>query len=465
VSATPRTELQRTLGFWTAAAVVVGTVIGSGIFLVPSDMARAVGSPSLVFAAWIVGGVLSLFGALTYAELAAAMPRAGGEYVYLKEAYGPLLGFVQGWMNTMVGFSASIAAKAAALYTYFAIFFPGFRHVFYTLDVPIGPNGGPLELQYGQLFGVAIVVLLTVLNAIGVRVGGGVQVATTALKIALIAGIIVVGLSSSRGDFGNLDTSMAAAPGGAAGFFAALVAALWAYDGWSNAAMLGADVHQPGRNLPRVLILGTGAVIVVYLLTNLAYFAVLTVSEAGANQTVAAAMMQRAVGPAGGAIVAVAAIVSIFASLNGSLLSGSRVPYAMARGGLFFEAMGHIHPRFGTPAASLALLCVWSSILLLSGRFDQLYRMVIFTSWIFYALTAAGAIVLRYKRPDLVRPYRIWGYPWVPGLFVIVAIALLYSTLVTYPGDSLRGLILIAIALPFYFYWRRPARRAAGSES
>jgi APA family basic amino acid/polyamine antiporter len=258
---------------------------------------------------------------------------------------------------------------------------------------------------------------------------------------------------------------MPADPGGVAGFFAALVAALWAYDGWSNAAMLGADVQRPGRNLPRVLILGTGAVIVVYLLTNLAYFAVLTVSEAGANQTVAAAMMQRAVGPAGGAIVAVAAIVSIFASLNGSLLSGSRVPYAMARGGLFFEAMGHIHPRFGTPAASLALLCVWSSILLLSGRFDQLYRMVIFTSWIFYALTAAGAIVLRYKRPDLVRPYRIWGYPWVPGLFVIVAIALLYSTLVTYPGDSLRGLILIAIALPFYFYWRRPARRAAGSES
>jgi len=452
-------ELRRTLGFWTAAAVVVGTVIGSGIFLVPSDMARAVGSPSLVFAAWIVGGVLSLFGALTYAELAAAMPKAGGEYVYLREAYGPLLGFVQGWMNTMVGFSASIAAKAAALYTYLAVFFPGFRRVFYTIPLPIGPDGGPLDLVYGQLVGVGIVLLLTVLNTLGVRVGGGVQVATTALKLAMIAGIIVVSLYTSGGDFGNLNTSMVAAPGGTAGFFAALVAALWAYDGWSNTAMLGADVTQPGRNLPRVLILGTGAVIVIYLLANVAYFAVLPAAEVGASQTVAAGMMQRAVGPGGGAIVAVAAIVSIFASLNGSLLAGSRVPYAMARGGLFFESMGRIHPKFGTPASSLLLLCVWSSILLLSGRFDQLYRMVIFTSWIFYALTAAGAIVLRYKRPDLPRPYRIWGYPWVPGIFVIVAIALLYSTLITYPGDSVRGLVLIAIALPFYFYWRRSAVR------
>jgi APA family basic amino acid/polyamine antiporter len=393
------------------------------------------------------------------------MPKAGGEYVYLKEAYGPLLGFIQGWMNTMVGFSASIAAKAAALYTYFAFFFPGFRHVFYTIDLPIGPNAGPLELQYGQLFGIAIVVLLTTLNTLGVRVGGGVQVATTALKMVLIFGIIAAGLLSGQGSAANLETSMAADPGGVAGFFAALVAALWAYDGWSNAGMLGADVNQPGRNLPRVLILGTGTVIVIYLVTNLAYFSVLSATEIGTSPTVASDMMQRAVGPVGATIVAIAAILSIFASLNGSLLAGSRVPYAMARGGLFFKAMGRVHPKFETPASSLALLCVWSSILLLSGRFDQLYRMVIFTSWIFYALAAAGAIVLRYKRPDLPRPYRTWGYPWVPGIFVIVAIALLYSTLVTYPGDSLRGLILIAVALPFYFYWRSRAGHAAGSES
>jgi len=455
---TTQFELPRTLGFWTAAAVVIGTVIGSGIFLVPSDMVKAVGSPSVVFVVWIFGGVLSLFGALTYAELSAAMPKAGGEYVYLTAAYGPLLGFIQGWTNIVVGFSASIAAKAAALYTYFAIFFPRFHHVFFTIHLPIGPNGGPLEIQYGQLFGVSIVVLLTALNYVGVRVGGGVQVATTVLKITLIIGIIGAGLLSGQSTAANLQTTMPAVPGGVAGFFAALVAALWAYDGWNNAGMLGADIARPGRNLPLVLILGTGTVVLIYLLTNVVYFSVLPAAHIGANQTVAADMMQRAVGPVGGAILTVAAIISIFASLNGSLLAGSRVPYAMARGGLFFKSMKFIHPRFETPASSLILLCVWSSILLLSGRFDQLYRMVIFTEWIFYALTAAGAIVLRRKYPDLQRPYKIWGYPLIPAVFVLVGIALLYSTLVTYPGDSVKGLILIAVALPFYFYWKKPTK-------
>ncbi len=303
-------------------------------------MIRAVGSPGMVFAVWIFGGVLTMFGALSYAELSAAMPEAGGEYVYLTAAYGPLSGFLLGWTYTSVGFTASIAAKAAALFTYLADFFPGLNRVVYTLAIPIGPAGGPLEIHYGQLLGIVVIFCLASVNYVGVRAGGGVQLVTTTLKMLLIAGIIVVGLTSGQGSASNLHSATPATPGGVAGFFAALVAALWAYDGWNYAGMIGGEVERPGRTLPRVLILGTSAVIGIYLLTNLAYFYLLSGSAVGSSPRVAADAMRTAVGPAGGAIVSIAAIISIFASLNGSFLAGPRVPYAMARRGYFFAAMG-----------------------------------------------------------------------------------------------------------------------------
>jgi len=451
--------LRRSLGFWTACAVVVGTVIGSGIFLVPSDMIRAVGSPGMVFVVWIFGGILTMFGALSYAELSAAMPEAGGEYVYLTAAYGPLSGFLLGWTYTAVGFTASIAAKAAALYTYLADFFPGLNRVVYTLAIPIGPQGGPLEIHSGQLLGIVVIFGLASVNYVGVRAGGGVQVVTTTLKMLLIAGIIVVGLLSASGSAANYHTFIPATLGGISGFFAALVAALWAYDGWNYAGMIGGEVERPGRNLPRVLILGTGAVIGIYLLTNLAYFYLLTGTEAGSSPRIAADAMRRAVGPSGGAIVSIAAVISIFASLNGSFLAGPRVPYAMARRGYFFAAMGRVHPRFHTPGASVILFGVWSSLLLLSGRFEDLYRMVIFTEWIFYGMTAAAVVVLRGKRPEMNRPYRVLGYPLVPTLFVLVSVGLLYSTLITSPRESGIGLALIVSGLPFYFHWKGASKR------
>jgi APA family basic amino acid/polyamine antiporter len=449
--------LRRSLGFWTASAVVVGSIIGSGIFLVSSDMIKAVGSPGMVFVVWVFGGVLSLLGALTYAELAAAMPEAGGEYAYLNRAFGPAWGFIHGWANSLVGFSASIAAKVAALYTYCAVFFPGLKDVLYTVPLPIGSNGGPLEINAGQLLGIVLVLVLMGVNYVGVRAGGRVQVFTTGLKMLLIFGIIAAGLVLGRGSSANLHSSVVAVPGGVAGFFAALVAALWAYDGWNYAGTLGADVENPGRNLPKVLILGTGAVIAIYLLTNLAYFYVLPAAEVASSNAVAANMMRRAIGGSGAAIVTVAALVSIFASLNASLLTGPRLPFAMARKGYFFRSLGEIHPKYETPSKSLVWMALWSCLLLLSGRFDELYRMVIFTEWIFYALACSAAIVLRIKEPQMPRPYRIIGYPWVPLAFVIVSIGLLYSTLVTYPWDSGKGLLLIAAGLPFYFYWRRSA--------
>jgi APA family basic amino acid/polyamine antiporter len=290
---------------------------------------------------------------------------------------------------------------------------------------------------------------------LGVRVGGSLQVTVTALKISLIGGVIVAGLVSSRGSVSNFHVSMAAHPGGIEGFFVALVAALWAYDGWNNAGMLGSEIEHPQRNLPRALIIGTSCMMAIYLLTNLTYFYVLTGPEVGASERVAADAMRRVLGPPGGAMVSIAAMISIFAALNGSILSGARVPYAMARDGYFFHSMSRVHERYRTPTAAIMLLGVWSSLILLSGQYSQLYTLVIFPSWILYGMTAAAVIVLRRKRPDLVRPYRVPGYPFVPILFVLVAIALLYSTLLTSPRESGIGLVLIAAGLPFYFHWKR----------
>jgi basic amino acid/polyamine antiporter, APA family len=442
---------------------VIGTAIGSGIFLVPSEMIKAVGTPGMVFVVWIFGGILTLFGALTYAELSAALPDAGGEYVYLTAAYGPFFGFIYGWTQTWVAKAASIATLATGFYMYLADFFPGLKVVSYVIPLPIGPGGGSLEIRYGQLLGIGLILFLAAVNYVGVRVGGGVQIGVTAVKLALIGGLIVAGLASSHGNTANFHLGMPAEPGGIPGFFAALVAALWAYDGWNNAGMLGSEIERPGRNLPLALISGTLLMIAVYLLTNLAYFYVLSGPEVGASERVAATMMRRVMGQPGGAIVSVAAMISIFAALNGSILSGSRVPYAMARDGLFFKSMSRVNPSFRTPGPSIILLGLWSSLILLSGQYKQLYTLVIFPSWILYGMTAASVIVLRVRRPDLNRPYRVLGYPVVPFLFVLVAIALLYSTLRSSPRESLIGLVLIIAGLPFYFFWNR--RRSPGKQS
>ena len=284
---------------------------------------------------------------------------------------------------------------------------------------------------------------------------------STALKIALIAGVVVVALASSKGDAANFHAAMPAKPGGVAGFFAALVAALWAYDGWNNAGMLGSEIDRPERNLPRALILGTASVIVIYLVTNLAYFYVLSGPEVGTSQRVAADVMRKVMGPAGSSLVSIAAMLSIFAALNGSILSGSRVPYAMACHGYFFSGIARVHPRFHTPASSIVLLSLWSSLLLLSGQYRELYTLVIFPSWILYGMAAAAVVVLRIKNPDLARPYRVIGYPLVPCAFVLVSAMLLWSTLLTSPRESGIGLGLIVLGLPFYFHWKKGVQRPA----
>jgi APA family basic amino acid/polyamine antiporter len=448
------TELRRDLGIWGAAAIVVGTVIGSGIFLVPKTMIQSVGSVELVFVVWVAAGLLSLAGALTYGELAAAMPEAGGEYVYLRQAYGPFFGFVYGWTQMWVAKSGSIATLATGFFYYLANFYPELERVFFRIGIPIGPGGGPIDVSYGQIAAIGVILFLGVVNYFGVRIGGGVQVVVTIIKVASILAIVAVGLSSSAGNGGNFSTSVPSI-GGMAGFFAAMVAALWAYDGWNNVTMVASEIRNPQRNLPLALTAGTAGIILIYLATNIAYFYILPAAEVAASDRVAATMMRKLLGEWGAAAVSVAAMISMFAAINGSILSGSRVPYAMARDGLFFRQLSKVHEHYRTPAASILALSAWSSILVLSGRYDDLFNFVIFSSWILYLMAAASVIVLRRKFPDIPRPYRTIGYPVVPVLFVLVAFALLANTLIERPRESLLGLGLILIGVPFYFRWKQ----------
>jgi basic amino acid/polyamine antiporter, APA family len=450
-SSAGKAELTRDLGPWAAASIVVGTVIGSGIFLVPATMIQRVGSVPMVFLVWITGGLLSLAGALSYAELAAAMPEAGGEYVYLRAAYGPVWGFLYSWTQMWVAKSGSIAAFGTGFFLYFADFFPKFDQVFYTLPLPLGPHGGSLEIRYGQIGAIILILGLAWLNYFGARFGGGVQTVMTLVKVILIALLVFVGLAFGHPEPFRQSTITV----NLSGFVAALVAALWAYDGWNNASMVGSEIRNPQRNLPRALIGGTLAVIAIYLLANAAYFHVLSPAHVAGSTRVAAEMMSRIFGPAGGHAVSIAAMISIFAALNGSILSGARVPYAAAHDGYFFHAVGRVHPQHHTPSVAIAVLGLWSGLLVLSGRYDDLFNLVIFASWILYAMTAAAVIVLRRKRPNLPRPYHTLGYPTVPVLFLIGASILLVSTFFDRRRESLIGICLMAVGLPFYFYWKR----------
>jgi APA family basic amino acid/polyamine antiporter len=439
-------ELLRSLGAWGAISIVVGTIIGSGIFLVPKTMVSEVGSPSMVLAVFVVGGLLSLCGAITYAELGAALPHAGGEYVYLREAYGPLLSFLYGWTQFWVIKSGSIATLATAFFYYLANFWPSLQAPL--LVVPL-PRDSTLEISSGQLLAIALILGLAWVNYFGVKLGGQVQTAVTVVKVGMILAIVLLAALLGGGEPGNL-VSTVSHTGGLQGFFAALVAALWAYDGWNNLNMVSSEIQNPQRNIPRALILGVLLVGAIYLCANIAYFYVLSASEVAATDRVASEAARKFLGDAGGDAVALAAMISIFGALNGSILSGSRVPYALARDGYFFSPLGRVHARHRTPHYSILALSCWGAVLVLSGSYEQLFTYVIFAGWIFFGLTGAAVFVLRTKRPQMTRPFRVPGYPYLPLLFVVMAGALVLMTLWTSPRESLMGLGLIALGFPYY---------------
>ncbi|HEV2417774.1 MAG TPA: amino acid permease [Terriglobia bacterium] len=449
--------LRQGLGLYGAASVVAGTMIGTAIFVVPSMMLRQVGSPGHVLEVWAMAGVLSLFGALGYAELGAALPEAGGEYVYLHRAYGPGIGFLYGWTQFVVAKTASIAAIATGFVLYLAYFFPGLAGTLWRIPVAIAGHHVVLGLTGLQVAAAGMIAALSIINVFGVQGSGALQTVFTAAKLAVLAALIVLGLTIGHGSWSNLTTALGA--GGAVktaagGFGLAMVSALWGYDGWNNLSMVAGEVRNPQRNIPAALIGGTLLTLAVYLLVNVAYFFVLTPSEAVATSAIAAMAARHFLGGVGGTFVAVGVLISTFATLNGSILSGSRIPYAQARDGLFPEALASVHRRFRTPAIAILAQAVIAGIFALSGSYETLYTKAIYSEWVFYALTTGALFVLRRREPSLDRPYRTWGYPAVPAVFIILAVLLLLSTFFTSRTDVIWCFALIGSGIPAYFLWK-----------
>src|SRR6266849_7582484 len=440
-------ELARDLGLSHAGAIVVGTIIGSGIFLVPREMMQAVGSARVVYLAWVVGGLLSFFGALTYAELGAMKPKAGGEYVYVRDAYGPLAGFLYSWTWFLIAKPASIATVTTGLVRILETFpvFSFFSHACFS---------HPFTVNYGQLVAVGATVLVSWLNYIGVRRAGEFQFLFTLLKIAIILGIVAVGFSYSGGTWANFTTEYTGAKGGVAGFFAALVAALWAYDGWNDLNMVAGEIRNPQRNVPLSLIWGVATVGALYILVNAAVQYVLPAAAIAASARPASDAVALVLGHVGSGLVSAGMAISMLVTLNGTIMSGARVPFAMARDGYFFNAIAEVHPRFRTPSVAIVVQAILSiALLLLGANFRQLFSLAIFAEWLFYMIAGSTVFVFRSREPDAPRPYRMWGYPIVPALFVAVATALLLYTFKNNWPNSAYGLLVILAGIPFFAYF------------
>ncbi|MGH9368105.1 MAG: APC family permease [Thermoanaerobaculia bacterium] len=433
-------ELLRALGLFDTAALVVGTIIGSGIFLVPAEIARAVHSAPGMLAVWGAGGLLTLLGALSLAELGAAMPNAGGIYSYITRAFGRLPGFLCGWMMLTVSTSGSIATLGAAV----PIYLGGL--------LPLTPAGG-------KLASLAAILLFTAINVAGVRSGALVQNVLTVLKVGGLAVMIaVIFLAPSPAV-----PSAAPAPGGPVGLAAvgvALVAVLWAYEGWHDVAFAAGEIREPQRNLPRGLVAGTAAVVGLYLAANLAYLHVLSPEEIASSERVALTAIRKVAGEWGGKFLTAAIVCSILGAMNALVLAGPRAYYQMAKDGLFFEGMGRVHATFRTPVPALLLQAAWACVLVLFiGGFSQLFTYVVFGGWIFFALAVASVVVLRRKDPGMERPFRVPGYPLVPLLFVLAAAALVANTLLASPRESSIGLAFISLGIPLYFLTAASKRR------
>ncbi|HUJ39419.1 MAG TPA: amino acid permease [Candidatus Acidoferrales bacterium] len=462
-AAAPRAELIRGLGAWAAAAIVIGTMIGTGIFLVPSSMATNARSVGLVFLAWILGGVLSLAGALAYAELGAAIPEAGGDYAYLNRGFGPRWGYLFGWMHSVVGRPCSVATIAAGLMRFCGFLRPTIGQTVITWPVWIPFSRAPynFNLSPAQPLAVVAIALVTFVNYWGVKLGGRVQVVLTAIKLAAIGAVIVLALVMGQGGTVRFQPFLPDAWGGGAwaGLLAAMVAAAWAYDGWSNVSLVGSEVANPQRNIPLALVGGVALVMAIYLLANAAYFWALPFAAVAHSRHVASDMIASFAGGRAAAWLTVAMIISALGTLNSSILSGARVPYAMGRDGVFFRFTGLVDPKRHTPGGALVFQAYLASILALTGTFEDLFSLFIFAQWIFYGLVVASLYGLRQREPELPRPYRAWGYPWVPAVFIAGALALTISLLAARPVRSILGLALILLGLVFYPRWQRGARR------
>jgi APA family basic amino acid/polyamine antiporter len=430
--------MKRTLTLLDSTMINVGTIIGSGIFLVPTTIALYMHSTLLVVLVWVVAGILTLFGALSMAELGAAMPRSGGQFVYLREAFSPFWGFLFGWASFWVINSAAIAALAVAFATYLAYFHP------FTL----------LQIKLIAIFAIAA---FTLLNIYGLRTGVWTQNIITFFKIGALVAIIILGFFLTGGDITNFQPLL---PNRSVSslvplFGLALVATLWAYDGWIEITYIGGEVKTPGRNIPLSLLFSILLIIAIYILVNIVFIFLLSIPVMALSPMVASEAISVVLGSTGTTLVVLMILVSTLGGVHVNILTSPRIYYAMARENLFFSSLAKIHPKHGTPAFSLAISGIWSSILVFSGTFEQLITYVIFASWIFYAMSCAGVIILRHKQPDIERPYRTWGYPVVPVIFVLVSCFLVLNTVLSDLRNTLIGAGLILTGLPAYLYWKR----------
>jgi len=434
-----KTELPRTLGLLDALSIVIGIVIGGGIFLVPNLIAQNLPSAAWILGIWVFAGVVSFFGGLACAELGAAMPATGGQYVYLREAYGPMVGFLCGWTNFLVARGAQSAWLAVVLSIYISYFHP------------FGPFAS-------KVIAVAAIAFFTFVNYRGVSLGALVQKSFTLAKLVGI--LVIVGSAFFLGHHSTAPTAPAATIT-LSSFGVALIACLLAFDGWVQMSFVAGEIKNPRRNILFALAFGIAAVIAVYLLANMAYLRVLSIPEIASSAHVGADAAGRVMGPVGGTLVSLIILLSIIGALNGAILTCPRVYFAQAQDGLFFRRFGEVHPRYQTPGFAILAQGVWAAVLIISGSYETLIDYAMFAIWLSYVFMIAGVVVLRRTQPDLPRPYRMWGYPVTPLLFLGVALWFLGNMLVTRPTPSLAALGLVAAGVPVYFVWRRAGQRRA----
>ena len=444
-------KLERQLGLFDSSMMVIGIVIGSGIFMTTGLMAEALPSASLILLAWILGGLQMLSGALTYAELGAAMPKAGGQYVYLREAYGPLPGFLFGWVAFVAYISGTNAAIAVAIAEHLGSFYPSLS----THNSIIGI--GSFSISGGQIFALSLIVVLSLINYLGIVFGKWVQNIFTVLKIGSILLFALAGLFISTGNHLDLSLNPTDMSIGSilTGMGIALVAVNWTVGGWEYVTFAAGEIKNPKKNLPLALIIGTIIILVLYFLINIAYLKVLPMDTLIGEIKVGEMAAKTLYGPGIAGVFTLVIIVSMFGALNGNILVGSRVYYAMAKDHLFFSSAANVHPKFKTPGNAIIIQGFWAAILTLTGTFEELITLVVFVNFMMWIAASSTVFVLRKKQPNLERPYKVWGYPYVPAFFIIFSSVIMVNTFFESPEQSLMGLGLTLLGIPAYLYWKK----------
>ncbi len=430
-------QLKKELSRFDLTMIAIGSMIGSGIFLTPSIIARAIPFPSLIIFVWLIGGIQALCGALTFAELGSMMPSAGGVYVYLSEGYGKLAGFLYGWAYFLVVNTGGIAALSVAFATYLGYFVH-------------------LNIIGIKITAVTGIFILTVINVFGVKIGGIFSDLFTLLKLIGIFGVILIGFLLGSSHLTNFSISFYNSTNAWTGIGIAMVGVLWSYGGWQHATYTAGEARNAKRDVPVAMIIAASAVTGIYVIINIAYMYLLPVSSIAASSSLAADAVQTVIGPAGGGLIALAIFISTFGTAGIYTLTAPRIYFAMASDGIFFKQVSKIHPKYNTPYYAIIFQSAWAVILILFwGTFENLISYVVFTDWIFFALTAATIFILRKKMPDAKREYKTWGYPFTPLFFIAIAVWFVVSTLIEKPEQAIAGIIMLGFGLPVYFYWKR----------